>query len=56
MPMLSTIFSIENTDITAMLAYPKNLFTDLNLIVILAIGLPLGFWVIRKVISLVKAR
>jgi len=56
MIFLSTIFSVTNTDITAMLLYPKNLFTDLNLIVILVIGLPLGFWVIRKVISLVKAR
>jgi len=39
-----------------MLAYAGTLFTDLSLIVVLAVGLPLGFWVIRKVISLVRAR
>lgn len=39
-----------------MLAYSGTLFTDLSLLIVLAVGLPLGFWVIRKVISLVKAR
>jgi len=39
-----------------LLEYGSQLFTDLNLIVILAIGLPLGFWIIRKVLSLVRAR
>jgi hypothetical protein len=42
--------------ISDLLAYVGQLFTDLNLLVILAIGLPLGFWVIRKAISLVRAR
>ncbi len=39
-----------------LLAYAGTLYTDLTLVVYLAIGLPLGFWVIRKVISLVRAR
>lgn len=39
-----------------MLAYSGTLFTDLSLLIVLAVGLPLGFWVIRKVITLVKAR
>lgn len=38
------------------LAYSGDLFTDLTLLIILAVGLPLGFWVIRRVVSLVKAR
>lgn len=38
------------------MAYVSGLFTDLSLVVILAIGLPLGFWVIRKTITLVRAR
>lgn len=38
------------------LAYVGQLFTDLNLLIILVIGLPVGFWVVRKVISLVRAR
>lgn len=39
-----------------MLAYAGGLFTDLTPLIILAVGVPLGFYVIRKVISLVKAR
>lgn len=35
------------------LAYAGQLFTDLSLVIILIIGLPLAFWVIKKVISLV---
>lgn len=42
--------------VASVLAYGTQLFTDLNLIVILAIGLPLGFWIIRKVLSLVRVR
>jgi len=42
--------------VTDCLAYVGNLFTDVSLLIILAIGLPLGFWVIRKVISLVRVR
>lgn len=39
-----------------LLGYVGNLFTDLSVLVILVIGLPLGFWVIRRVIGLVRAR
>lgn len=38
------------------LAYVGGIFSDLKVVIILVIGLPLGFWVIRKVISLVRAR
>jgi hypothetical protein len=47
---------IDGTFITNALAYVGTLFTDLNLLILLAIGLPLGFWVIKKAISLVRAR
>jgi hypothetical protein len=39
-----------------MLAYAGQLFTDLSTLLLVLIGLPLGFWVVRKVLSLVKAR
>lgn len=42
--------------VDGILAYAGNLFTDLSLLIILIIGLPLGFWVISRVISLVRAR
>lgn len=41
---------------TSTLAYAGQLFTDLSIPIILIIGLPLGFWVIKKIISLVRAR
>lgn len=50
------IVEFATPDVSASLAYAGTLFTDLKYIIILVIGLPLGFWVIRKVISLVRAR
>jgi len=50
------ISGIDAGFVTSTLAYVGQLFTDTSLIVMLAIGLPLGFWVIKKVISLVRAR
>lgn len=41
---------------TSTLAYAGQLFTDLSVPIILTIGLPLGFWVIKRIISLVIAR
>jgi hypothetical protein len=40
----------------SVLEYGSQLFTDLSLLIILAVGLPVGFWIIRKVISLVRVR
>lgn len=53
--MDSIITFVSGAD-TEILAYPLNLFTDLKLIIALVIGLPLAFWIIRKVISLIRAR
>jgi hypothetical protein len=39
-----------------LLAYAGQLVTDLNVLIVLAIGIPVGFWVIKKVISLVASR
>lgn len=54
--MDAIITGVDASFITAALAYVGQLFTDMSLLIYLAIGLPLGFWVIRKVISLVRAR
>jgi len=53
---MSPIITLPEGFIADSLAYVGQLFTDLNLIIILVIGLPLAFWVVRKVISLVRAR
>jgi len=50
------MITILPADVLEMTAYVGGLFTDLGPIIYLAIGLPLGFWVIRKVIGLVRVR
>ena len=49
--MLGTIFSVGN--LGEMTAYVGTLFNDAWLIVALAVGIPLGFYIIKKVIGLV---
>jgi hypothetical protein len=39
---------------TGMLAYAGQLFTDLQTLLLVALGLPVGFWVIAKAIALVR--
>jgi hypothetical protein len=53
--MLS-ILTVDTGNIDSILAYVGDVWTDFSLLIMLAIGLPLGFWVVRKVISLVRAR
>jgi len=50
------MITVDAGFITATLAYVSGLFTDLNVLIVLIIGLPLGFWVVRKVIALVRVR
>ncbi len=52
MPMLAIITLPANAS-TAMLADAGVLFTDLFPIIALAVGVPLAFYVIKQVISLV---
>ncbi len=53
---MDPIITLGGTFATSVLAYAGQLFTDTSTLIYLAIGLPLGFWVIRKVISLIRAR
>lgn len=52
--MTAIISGVDASFITASLAYVGQLFTDLTLLIYVAIGLPLGFWVVKKVIGLVR--
>lgn len=53
---MEPILTVSGSDITGLLAYVGGLFEDFNVLILLMIGLPLGFWIIRKVVSLVRAR
>jgi len=48
--------TLPGTFIDDLLAYVGGLFSDLAVVIVLVIGLPLAFWVIRRVIGLVRAR
>ena len=41
---------------TSTLAYAGQLFTDLYLLIFLALGIPVGFWGIRQIVGLVKGK
>lgn len=56
LPLFVTFFTLEAADITAALAYVGNIWTDAKLLILLAIGLPVGFYVIRRVMSLAPKR
>jgi len=51
-----TIITLPAQFATQTLAYAGELFTDISPYFILIIGLPLAFWVIRKLISLLRQR
>lgn len=47
-----TFFTIEAADITAAMAYTSGIFTDAKLLILLAVGVPLAFYVIKRAIGL----
>jgi len=54
--MFLTLFTLPANAFASTTGYINDLFTDLGVFIWLAIGLPLGFYIIRKVISLVAGR
>ena len=49
--MLS-LFILPETYISEMTGYVGDVFTDAKLLIILGIGLPMGFYIIKKLIAL----
>lgn len=49
-------FTLEAADITSVLAYTSSIFEDAQLLIFLALGLPVGFYVIKRMIALVPKR
>jgi len=50
------MISISPTGLGILMSYATSIFTDMEQLVFLAIGLPTGFYIARKVISLIKLR
>lgn len=53
--MPTSIITLPTGTVTDLLAYAGALFTDLSPIFLLVIGIPLGFWLIAKIIGLVRS-
>ncbi len=51
-----SFITLPATSTTELLSYVSGLFTDLWPIIALAIGVPLAFYIIGKVISVVKSK
>ena len=52
----TSILTLPSGAIPELLGYVGGLFTDLWTIIALAIGVPLAFYIIGKVVSLVRGR
>jgi hypothetical protein len=50
------IITIPADFIASSTAYIGSMFTDLSTLLILLIGLPLAFWVLRKVLGLARVK
>lgn len=50
------MLTVDAGFLSKVLEYATNIYGDISALIALAIGLPLGFYIARKVIGLVKAR
>lgn len=49
-----SIIELPTTALADVVAYAGDLFTDTWVLIALAIGLPLAFWVVQKIIGMVR--
>ena len=49
-----TLFLLPDGIVETMMSYVKAIFTDGKLLIILALGIPLGFYLIKRVISIAR--
>jgi hypothetical protein len=52
--MEGSILTMVSGSEAEIFSYPIALFSDLNVLVLIAVGLPIGFWILHKVIGLVR--
>lgn len=52
----ASLFTLPTSSVASTTAYIGEFFSDLSPFIYLAIGIPLAFYVIRKVISMVAGR
>jgi hypothetical protein len=54
--MLPVLFTLPADFVTSSVAYIGYFFTDLSSLLVIAIGVPLAFYVIKKIIGLLPKR
>jgi hypothetical protein len=54
--MLFTLFLLPDGFLSQMMDYVSAIFTDAKLLILLALGVPLAFYVIKNVIGLMPSR
>jgi hypothetical protein len=54
--MLYTFFTLPTSTLADLQGYIGGLVTDTSLLWILAIALPVGFWIINKIVGVVRGR
>lgn len=54
--MLPVLFSLPDGFLAEMMSYVGAIFNDAKVLIILAIGVPLAFYIIKRVIALVPNR
>lgn len=47
-----TITPVSSGDITTTASYVSGLFTDAKLLILLAVGVPLAFWIIKRSVAI----
>jgi len=53
--MPTSIITLPTSTVSDLLAYAGALFTDLSPVFFLLVGVPFGFWLISKIIGLVRS-
>lgn len=50
------MITVDAGFLSKVIEYTTNIYGDVSILVAVAIGIPMGFWVARNVISLVRSR
>ena len=55
-PAPSPILTVPTDFVSAALTYTSQMFTDLTPLILIVVAVPLAFWILRKIVSMVRAR
>ena len=53
---MDSLITVTQSGLDGVVGYATNIFSDVSILVFFAIGIPLGFYIARKVIELIRER